>query len=132
MSTFGKPIINSKPIGWLLVLAVLLITLLPAHYHLHHLYSTATATHAHVIDLHLTIDEVGDSHHDEAASIASSPDGIVKKSTAAFPLFIALAIVLTILPILKTRTLIHPAHKNTALQQSYPHFTPPLRAPPLH
>lgn len=132
MGVLKISVFSVKSISWLLVLAVLLVTLLPAHYHLHHLYSADTATHGHVIDLHLAIDEMGDSHHDEAGSIASSPDGIVKKSNAAFPLFIALAIVLAILPILTTRTIIRPVHKNAGLKQSYPYFSPLLRAPPLY
>ena len=132
MGVLNISIFSFKSISWLLVLAVLLVALLPAHYHFHHLYSADTITHAHVIDLHSAIDAAGDSHHDESGSIASSPDGIVKKSNATFPLFIALAIVLAILPILGIRTIIRPVHKHTDLKQSYPHFLPLLRAPPQH
>jgi hypothetical protein len=132
MSALKISVFSFKSTSWLLVLAILLVTLLPAHYHFHHLGSAGMDSHAHVIDLHFATDKTGATHHDEAGSIAASPDGMVKKSNAAFPLLFALAIVLTILPILKTRFIVRPVHKNTGLKQSYPHFTPLLRAPPLH
>jgi hypothetical protein len=132
MGELKNHVFTFKSISWLLALAILLVTLLPTHYHLHHLYSADAATHAHVIDLHLALDKTGQSHHEEEGSITASPDGIMKKSNAAFSLFIVLAIVLALLPILKTRIIIRQDHKNIGLKQSYPYFLPLLRAPPLH
>ena len=122
--------------SWLLIAAILLVTILPAHYHLHHLHgddmhSATVGVPAHVIDLHLLTDSAGQSHHNEdATSIGASPDGIVKKSNPVFAPFIFLAIVLVLFPILNKQIKTRPDYKYIGLKQSYPHFTPLLRAPP--
>ena len=93
----------------------------------------AATKHAHIIDLHILTESAEQSHHDEEATIiALSPDGIVKKSNADFYPFIMLAIVLLLLPSLNNRINIQLNHRNTAPRQSYPHFAPLLRAPPLY
>jgi len=133
-----KLLITYKSISWLLIASILLLAFLPAHYHLHHLYndetfSSAATTHTHIIDLHILTENDGQSHHDdEATIIAVSPDGIVKKSNPDFPPFILLAIVLLLLPALNKRINIPLNYRRTDFKQSYPHFTPLLRAPPLH
>ena len=130
--------IRYKSISWLLIATVLLVAFLPAHYHLHHIYnddafSSAATGHAHVIDLHVLTEKTGQLHHDdEATIIAASPDGIVKKSNSDFPWFILLAIVLLLVPVINKRINIQLNYRSTDPKQSYPHFTPQLRAPPLH
>ena len=138
MKTDCKLAIRYKSISWLLIATILLVTLLPAHYHLHHLYndetfSSAATTHEHVIDLHVLTEKTGQSHHhDDATVIAASPDGVVKKSNPDFSPFILLAIVLLLLPALNKRLNMQLNYKSTNLKPRYPHFTPLLRAPPLH
>ena len=138
MSASCKLVITYKSISWFLIASILLLAFLPAHYHLHHLYndetlSSATKTHAHVIDLHVLTEKTGQSHHhDEATIIAASPDGIVKKNSPDFSPFILLAIVLLLLPALSKRINIPLNYRSTNLKPRYPHFTPLLRAPPLH
>jgi len=137
MCVNGKIVISYKPISWLLIAAILLVTFLPAHYHLHHLYndetsSSTTARHEHVIDLHVLTEKTGQSHHDdEATIIAASPDGIVKKNNPDFFPFILLAMVLLLLPALNKQINIQLNDRSTDLKQPYPHFSPLLRAPPL-
>ena len=131
-------LLNSyKPVSWFLIVTILLITLLPAHYHLHHHYKdalhSAATKHEHVIDLHVLTEITGQSHHnDEVTIIAASPDGIMKKSTPDFSPFILLAMVLVLLPVLNKRINIQISYRSTNIKQSFPHFTPQLRAPPLH
>jgi hypothetical protein len=138
MSANGKITITYKSICWLLITTILLVAFLPAHYHLHHLdnddmFSSTTAVHAHVIDLHILTEQSGQSHHDdEATIIAASPDGIVKKSNPDFFPFILLAMVLLLVSALYKSINIQLNYKSTGLKQSYPHFSPLLRAPPLH
>ena len=136
MNAGSKSIITYKPISWLLITAILLVAFLPAHYHLHHLNNdvalSSAATHTHVIDLHVLTEKTGQSHHDDATIIAASPDGVVKKSNPDFSPFILLAIVLLLLPSLNKRLNIQLKNKSTNLKPRYPHFTPLLRAPPLH
>lgn len=132
----SKIVISYKPLSWLLIAAILLVTFLPAHYHLHHSYDDtfgATATgHEHIIDLHVLTEKTGHSHHDEATIIAASPDGIFKKSNPDFFPFILLIIVLQLLPVLCKQINIPLNYRSTDIKQSYHHFTPLLRAPPLH
>ena len=134
----GRNIVNiKKSISWILVATILLVAFLPAHYHLHHLhdddnFSSAGAAHSHVIDLHVITELSGQSHHDEAASIAASPDGMMKKSNPDFFPFILLAMVLLLLTVFDKQINIQLNSRSTKLKQRYPHFAPLLRAPPLH
>ena len=138
MNTDCKLLISHKPVSWFLIATILLVTLLPAHYHLHHLYndetlSSAATTHKHAIDLHVLTEETGQSHHnDEVTIFAASPDGILKKSTPDFSPFILLVIVLLLQPVLSKQKSLQLNYRSTNLKQRYPHFTPLLRAPPLH
>ena len=137
MCVKGK-LLSYKSVSWLLIAAILLVAFLPAHYHLHHLYTddafSSAARHAHVIDLHVLTEKTGQSHHDddETTIIAASPDGILKKSNPDFSPFILLVIVLLLLPVLYKQINIQLNYRSIDLKQSYPHFTPLLRAPPLH
>ena len=120
-----------------MITTVLLVAFLPAHYHLHHLdndddFSSAGAGHEHVIDLHVLAELSGHSHHDEVASIAASPDGMLKKSNPDFPPFILLAMVLLLLPVFNRQINIQLNSRSTKLKQRYLYFAPLLRAPPLH
>ncbi len=128
-------IIRKKSISWLLIATILLVTFLPAHYHLHHLYdegfASAGASHDHVIDLHVLTELTGQSHHDEAASIAASPDGMMKKSNPDFSPFILLAMVLLLLSVFHKQINSQLNSRSSKLDQRYPHFAPLLRAPPL-
>ena len=126
--------ITRKSISRLLIAAILLAVFVPAHYHLHHLYNddtfNSTSTHAHVIDLHVLIEKSGQTHHDEATSIAATPDGIVKKSNPDFLPFILLTVLL-ILPVLSKPISLQFNYTIAGVKRRYSHFIPLLRAPPL-
>jgi hypothetical protein len=139
MNAWRNIIIRNKTISWLLVVSVLLITLMPAHYHLNHLFSDSSSEHghstdhAHVVDFHFIADETDQSHHGEDTTVfTANPDGIVKKANPEFFPFILLVILLVLLPILNKRIRICLDYCNLSLKQSCQHFSPPLRAPPLH
>lgn len=125
---------NQKAISWFLISAILLVSLLPAHYHFHHLYSesgiNSAAPHAHIVDLHVLSEQAGDAHHDEAVSFTASPDGVLNKNNPDFPLFVLLAAVLLLLPMQIKQVSISRNIRNVNFRQRYPHFTPLLRAPP--
>ena len=126
-------IISHKTINWLLVVSVLLITLMPAHYHLSHLFSSDPTGHDHVVDFHLIADKTDQSHHgEETTDFTANPDGIVKKNNPEFFPFILLTILLFLLPILNNRIRTHRDFNDVNLKHSYHHFSPPLRAPPLY
>lgn len=131
MISWRKLIIQNKSISWLLIAAILFITFLPAHYHLHHLFSEDSTAHNHSIDLHLLTDISAESHHDEHATIVEvTPDGIVKNNNSAFSPFIFLATLLLILPVVYKRIRIRLDYRDTIPNKNFLHFSPPLRAPP--
>ena len=132
MSLLWKLLISRKSISWQLVAVLLFVTLLPAHYHLHHIDSTELAAHTHTIDLHLIADGVGQSHHDEDTSIfAATPDVIAKKGKPELSVYIPLAILLVLLMVGNNPTRLRPEQTDSARTQHRPYFSPPLRAPPL-
>ena len=134
----SRNLVNAKKaISWLLITTILLVAFLPAHYHLHHLYddhnfSSAGAVHEHIIDLHVITELSGNSHHDNVASIAASPDGMMKKINPDYFPFILLAMVLLLLAVFNKQINIQLSSRSTKLKHRYPHFAPLLRAPPLH
>ena len=133
MSIWQKIMVNDKAISCLLIAAVLLITLMPAHYHLSHLFDDHLIDHAHVIDFHLITDKTDQSHHGEDTSVfTATPDGIVKKSNPDFSPFIFLAVLLVLFPIYKNRLRLYQDYGDANLKQNSHHFSTPLRAPPLH
>jgi len=143
MRTSHKPHIQHRPISWLLITAILLIALMPAHYHLHHLHNADSLGHQHIIDLHLSTaaDDASHSghgsHHDgsghdmDTMSFAASPDSILKKNHSPLSPFILLTVVLVLFPVLNQGFSHWLDHRKINLKQPYPHFTPLLRAPPL-
>ena len=137
MSTEYKFAIKHRLISWLLITAILLVAILPIHYHLHHLhgddnFGSAATTHDHLIDVHLLTDSSGQAHHDEAISIAASPDGIINKLSPDFSPFLFLTAILLLLPTIGKRINIRLVHTTTRFKQHELFFTPQLRAPPLH
>jgi len=115
------------------VAAVLALTLLPAHYHIHHPTSVDPSAHSHTVDLHVLSSMPDSTHHDSSeASFATTPDGFVKKQDSTFHLFLILAIFLICLPILYKPSQARPFNWNIPLKRTYFYLTPPLRAPPLH
>ena len=128
-----KLLINRKSISWQLVAVLLFVTLLPAHYHLHHIDSKELAAHTHTIDLHLITDVVGQSHHDEDTSIfAATPDVIAKKGKPDLSVYIPLAILLIlILAHNNQQVRLRSEQTDSARKQHHTYFSPPLRAPPL-
>ncbi len=132
MHVLLKSLIHRKSVSWLLVAVLLFITLLPAHYHLHHHESAGLATHTHSIDLHLLSDDMGESHHDEETSIfAATPDVIAKKDNPDFSTYIPLALLLVLILVLDNKERSRPEPRDQRLEPHHPYFSPPLRAPPL-
>jgi len=132
MCSSWKLLITRKSISWQLIAVLLFITLLPAHYHLHHHDSVELAAHTHSIDLHFIADDAGQSHHDEDTSIfAATPDVIAKKDNPELSFYIPLVILLVLVLAKNNQSRIRPEQSGPGLIQHYLYFSPPLRAPPL-
>lgn len=131
MRALLKLLIKRKSISWQLIVVLLFVTLLPAHYHLHH-HSVELVAHTHSIDLHLISDNAGQSHHDEHTSIfAATPDVIAKKGNPELSIYIPLAILLVLLLAHHNQARYSYEQRDPDRKQHYPYFSPPLRAPPL-
>ena len=131
MTSFREKFSRTKPIIWLLIMAVVVLSLLPAHMHLHHVDGAPSATHEHAIDIHLAGEKIDPDHHDDAMVLSATPDVLVKNLNDN-PLLAAIwfGFVLFLVVILfqqRLRPLV-----SISLQHFYPHFSPPLRAPPQH
>ncbi len=130
MLTLRKLFLRYRSISWLLMGAILVLTLLPAHYHLHHESAPASASHEHVIDFHVAADATGSGHHDDAVIFQATPDSVVKpfqNNPLPFLLFVfLLALLPIVVPQIGQRFFV----SIIPLRQSVWHFTPPLRAPP--
>ncbi len=132
MRASWKLLIQRESISWQLIVVLLFVTFLPAHYHLHHHDSAELAAHAHSIDLHLLSDNMGQSHHDEDTSVfAAIPDVLAKKDKPDFSIYIPLAILLVLILAHNHQNRIRPDQSVQCLEPHYPYFSPPLRAPPL-
>lgn len=122
-----------KVVHWLLAAAILLVALLPAHYHLHHLSTSDTPTHAHEVDLHVMVDVSEQSHHGEEITIINStPDILLKDTNFVPPLVALLAVWFISLFVSNLRTSVRLDFENVALKQVFNFFAPPLRAPPQY
>lgn len=134
MKAWRKLINDYKSISWLLIAALLILTLLPAHYHLHHASNVDfnDSAHTHMVDLHVLANTPDNAHHDSReASFTAAPDGIIKKQNSAFAFFFILAVFLIFLPILYSRKHVHSVSRDISPARTPFYLCPPLRAPPL-
>ena len=116
----------------MLIASLLILTLLPVHYHIHHAASEDSAHHDHVIDYHMTAEQTDPSHDsDDLQGFATTPEGVVKKTNPAFSPFIILVFLLTLLLFFAYQIRIWFDFNIIGLKQNLPHFSPPLRAPPV-
>ena len=133
MDKLRNYIVKYKSTNWLLVAAILLISLIPAHYHLHHICGTESTNQTQVIDLHLTSDTVDHSHHDvDTTIIKSTPDSRVQDSNSTQTLVALLTVFLILLVLVNLRISIRSHFDNIVLKQVLYYFAPPLRAPPQY
>jgi hypothetical protein len=128
-------ILSKQPgaISAVLIVALVFLTLLPAHIHLHHAEQAAdheSHSSRHVVDLHMYGVVEDHSHHGEAHVVKTSPDGLItkfdKKFTPIFYLGLFLTFFMLVLPKAGFNRL-----KQTISLKRYSYFhSPPLRGPP--
>ncbi len=126
----------------MLVLAILLVSVVPLHFHFHHFnHSDATHTidfaaqavnlqHSHFVDLHLSTDADAVEHHAEAKVFNPAPDGILKQLNNSH--FIIVTLLFTFAFLI---TLVLPKTEKFRRRQfhsvpQYYYTSPPLRSPP--
>ena len=71
--------LRSRAIGWLLIAALIVLTVQPMHVHLEHADDASAQNHEHVIDLHFSADNVTSADHNDAV-FPVTPEGMLKNS----------------------------------------------------
>jgi hypothetical protein len=117
-------------ISWLLIGALLALTVLPMHVHLQHVGDTDSFFHEHVADLHLVVENIDSPDHGGEAVFSATPDGLLKK-LGDTSLLTAILVCLGIL-LLSRVPAVTPGPVSSPLPPMSGRFTlaPPLRAPP--
>lgn len=134
---FHSMALSRRTISWSLVVCLLLLTLVPFHYHLHHpdqspnqSVNGVSAAHDHVADIHILASSDGSGHHEGSHTLEPMPDIRLKNYSAQLPVFALLLSLFILLPpagqgFRFTRLTLSPR-----LPRHNRHTTPPLRAPP--
>ncbi len=133
MNNWRIYILHYRTSSWLLVAVLLMQTVFPVHFHLHHSDNTSPQEHAHVVDSHLLTDSQASEHHadEDTHPLKTSPDAIAKQNmdtgfvaTLAVSLIVLFSIFLPALTHNWRRT------QNLVNHSRYYKLAPPLRAPP--
>lgn len=83
-----------------------------------------------MLDLHAATNADGETHHGESQQFQASPDGRINQlDDNPLPILLCLFL-LALLPIIVFRGRLRPITHPLTIYKVYPHFAPPLRAPP--
>ncbi len=118
-----------KSVSWVISLAILVVTLIPVHFHLHHKNDPQLNGHSHVADLHFKNKEKIDSLCEEDAIVYTKAAPDKQPNNAFLPLAILSTLSLP-LPEYQGKLIHLSAPLHYRLKSSYQYFSPPLRAPP--
>lgn len=130
MSIWRKQAINHKSaVSWLLVAAILFITVLPARFHFHHQNTENTVTHEHLVDLHLSTNETLQTHEEEGA-VTFTLSSLDKKSNPTFSPLALFSILFVLFPLIKSKAGIRQNVIHFRYKHLFYFLSPPLRAPP--
>jgi hypothetical protein len=124
--------IRNQQISVLLIVALLFITIWPAHFHVHHaeVEGKHGHVHKHVVDLHADAKGIDTAHHQDAQVLKASPDGMLKTPLVKVLPFLLLAIALAVLATITKRLIITPRQRHFFPSGYLTCHSPPLRGPP--
>lgn len=117
-----------------LIVALLFITIWPAHFHVHHANEDTghghSHGHKHIVDMHADVRDMDASHHQDAQVLKASPDGVLKTPLVKVLPFLLLAMVLAVVAT-RSKRLIKTYRRQLFIPTGYlDHHSPPLRGPP--
>lgn len=127
-----QPLPYRRIVGWLVLVSLLAMLLVPHHYHLTHTTDAAEHGSTHSVSLHPSAGDldIGNHSHDDHTVDASLTD-ISKPNNQQMPLIALLLVVLLLAPfgsLLRPTSYSRTPHGRP---RSPRHRIPPLRAPPL-
>lgn len=118
---------QARLIGWLLIVALFVLTVQHMHVHLEHHDAVSAQDHEHVITLHFSVDNVASADHGDAVFMLT-PEGMLKQSGDRL-LLAAILVCLLLLGIAcnsRNRQII----LHILPRSGWYFIAPPLRAPP--
>lgn len=130
MREWYKHNLRYKSVAWVVIAAVLALTVIPVHLHFHHVDEGA-ALH-HEVDLHVEAGLSDHSHHDETHILKASPDTLAKLFDHAAKIFAPLAFLVLLLPVAYVGHSVWRRAAPAQTRNSYHYLIPHLRAPPRH
>lgn len=119
-------------LAWLLIAAIVALTVQPMHLHLQHVSSDISVIHDHVMDLHLGNDSIDPSGHDDSAVFSVTPDVMLKKVDDNFLFAVLFVCLITLVSRVAVHCKKRPRSTSDRAGRSLFSISPPLRAPPLH
>jgi len=134
METFRKFIQSHRSVTWVLLMALMAVSLFPLHLHLHDEETVADTSaymhdgHSHKSSIHPVMNTDGHDNHEDVSVLPVVSDSILKNVTFMPLLFVAF-IVITFLSVTKTAHVMRPRLMNMNIRQ-FDRVTPQLRAPP--
>ena len=132
MNSWRKLHQSHKLLSVLLMASILMVTLLPVHFHLHHISDDYSADHSHAVDLHIIGAKSSHTHDDGHTTIVTpSPERVVEKTGSIIVPFVFLIFILLVILFSSNKLRVQRNQNITSTINSYRYFSPPLRAPPL-
>jgi hypothetical protein len=122
-----------REVSYLLITALLVLTLFPFHFHMHHaddMASHGSDTYSHTIDVHVYADVSDVEHHGDGHAIEPTTYTTLKISTLQLPLFITAFAILTLLLPVTQHVRFRLGSVNCRISRYFRYSNPPLRAPP--
>lgn len=123
-------ILHYKSVSWLVIAAVLMLTLIPVHLHFHHAEDDAMVTHE--VDLHVVAGSADHSHDEDTHILKASPDAMAKKLDGNIAILLPVALLFLILSAVQSHHAGWLYSTPAQTRFSYHHLIPYLRAPPRH
>ena len=116
-----------QPVVMVLVIILLMMTFVPTQYHVHDLFDRQSIAATQAAHLHTFADQADDTHEHFFSAI---PDTLMKVIQALLIPALLLSFFLMSLFTLKGKNRYSRHSHSIFPQKTYPHFSPPLRAPP--
>jgi hypothetical protein len=141
MNAWRKLILLKKSVSWIVLTAVVMLSLFPAHMHLHHdddglasshVSAMAPESHDHTSTIHAVSDTTGHSGHDDVTVLPATSDTLIKKVNVNPIIFAILIGIFVFLTITSASQRFRQQILSIPPRKIYICLSPPLRAPPLH
>ena len=133
MSKWRTTVKQARFISGFLIVALVFLTILPSHFHLHHVEADShhdSHDHGHMVDVHLINASLDASHPQDAQLLKTSPDGIINKLDIKSSPFLFFVLLIGLVVLTLNNSGFNPNRQHLIRRRLYYHYYPPLRGPP--